>query len=212
MGRSDKVVEAIDSASLLSVREFVATCRSGPAAIMEAYPLITSAQADALAACGEENLMKFEEVELSIETELQLNIRPEGSSPAWRQLDQLSTGQRATALLLLLLQGGSAPLVIDQPEDDLDNRFVYDSIVPRVRGCKQQRQLVFASHNANIPVLGDADQIIGLQAVERDGVVVGELDPSGVGSIDHRPVRSLVEELLEGGKEAFEMRRYLYGF
>jgi hypothetical protein len=156
--------------------------------------------------------MKIEEVELPIGIDLQLNIRPEGGQPAWRQLDQLSTGQRATALLLLLLQGGDAPLVIDQPEDDLDNRFVYDSIVPRVRSSKQRRQLIFASHNANIPVLGDADQIIGLQATERDGVVLGELDPVGVGSIDQRPIRALVEELLEGGKEAFEMRRYLYGF
>ena len=103
-------------------------------------------------------------------------------------------------------------MVVDQPEDDLDNKFVYDSIVPRVRQSKKSRQLLFASHNANIPVLGDADQIIGLQAIERDGVVVGQLDPGGVGSIDHRPVRALVEELLEGGKEAFEMRRYLYGF
>ncbi len=211
-GRSDKICEAIEHATLLSVREFAATCRSGAVAIVEQYPEITQAQAEALSNCDEETFMKVEEVELPIGTELQLNMRPEGGSAAWRHLDQLSTGQRATALLLLLLQGGDAPLVIDQPEDDLDNRFVYDSIVPRVRGSKRNRQLVFASHNANIPVLGDADQIIGLQAVERDGVVLGELDPRGVGSIDHRPVRDLVEELLEGGKEAFEMRRYLYGF
>ncbi len=211
-GRSDKICDAIEKASLLSVREFASTCRAGSAAIMTAYPDITQAQAEALAGCGEESFMKFEEVELSIGTELQLNIRPEDGNPSWRHLDQLSTGQRATALLLLLLQGGEAPLVIDQPEDDLDNRFVYESIVPRVRACKTQRQLVFASHNANIPVLGDADQIVGLQAVERDGAVVGEVDPNAVGSIDHRPVRALVEELLEGGKEAFEMRRYLYGF
>ena len=211
-GRSDKICGAVETAPLLSVREFATTCRSGTTKIIEQYPDITQGQADALAGCGEEAFMKIEEVELPIGTELQLNIRPEGGSPSWRHLDQLSTGQRATALLLLLLQGGDAPLVIDQPEDDLDNRFVYDSIVPRVRRSKRNRQLVFASHNANIPVLGDADQIIGLQAIERDGVVLGELDPGGVGSIDHRPVRALVEELLEGGKEAFEMRRYLYGF
>ena len=211
-GRSDKICSAVEAAPLLSVREFAEICRSGSAKIVEQYPDITQGQADALASSVEEVFMKIEEVDLPIGTELELNIRPEGGSPSWRHLDQLSTGQRATALLLLLLQGGHAPLVVDQPEDDLDNKFVYDSIVPRVRQSKQSRQLLFASHNANIPVLGDADQIIGLQAIERDGAVVGQLDPGGVGSIDHRPVRALVEELLEGGKEAFEMRRYLYGF
>lgn len=105
-----------------------------------------------------------------------------------------------------------APLIIDQPEDDLDNRFVYDSVVPRVRDSKKGRQLLFASHNANIPVLGDADQIIGLTAIDREGAVVGAVDPDGVGSIDQPSVRALVEEVLEDGREAFEMRRYLYGF
>jgi chorismate mutase len=211
-GRTDKICAAIESAAMVSVRELAGVCRTGAQRIMELYPDVTQGQADALAEAGEELFLKIEEVELPIGTELQLNIRPEGSSPSWRGLNQLSTGQRATALLLLLLQGGDAPLIIDQPEDDLDNRFVYDSVVPRVRDSKKGRQLLFASHNANIPVLGDADQIIGLTAIDREGAVVGTVDPDGVGSIDQPSVRALVEEVLEGGREAFEMRRYLYGF
>lgn len=211
-GRTDKIRAAIEAAPMVSVRELAGACRAGVQKIMELYPDVTLGQADALAEASEELFLKIEEVEFPIGTELQLNIRPDGSTPSWRGLNQLSTGQRATALLLLLLQGGDAPLVIDQPEDDLDNRFVYESVVPRVRDSKKGRQLVFASHNANIPVLGDADQIIGLAAIDREGAVVGTVDPDGVGSIDQPSVRALVEEVLEGGREAFEMRRYLYGF
>jgi DNA repair ATPase RecN len=211
-GRTDKIRLALESASMVSVRELAAVCRAGSQSIMVLYPEITQGQADALADAGEEMFLRIEEVELPIGTELQLNIRLEGSTPSWRGLSQLSTGQRATALLLLLLQGGDAPLIIDQPEDDLDNRFVYESVVPRVRESKRGRQLLFASHNANIPVLGDADQIIGLTVVDREGAVIGTVDPAGVGAIDQPSVRALVEEVLEGGREAFEMRRYLYGF
>lgn len=155
--------------------------------------------------------MLLEEVELPVTTDLKLNVNP-GGTPAWRRLEQLSTGQRATALLLLLLQGGTGPLVIDQPEDDLDNRFIFDTVVPKVRENKLTRQLIFSSHNANIPVLGDADQIVALHATELEGRMSGSIVPNAIGSLDNSAVRSQVEELLEGGKDAFETRRYLYGF
>jgi hypothetical protein len=210
LGRSDKIREALRAEDLLSVRELAEVCRQGGAKLAERFG-ITIAQAEALAASGEETIMLIEEVDLRVTTDLELNLGSQ-EQPTWRNLDHLSTGQKATALLLLLLQGGDAPLVIDQPEDDLDNRFIFEGIVPKVRTAKSGRQLIFSTHNANIPVLGDADLIAALKAQDRGGSVSGELDAQGLGSIDNDPVRALVEELLEGGREAFLMRRYLYGF
>jgi len=71
-------------------------------------------------------------------------------------------GQKATAVLLLLLLESEAPLVVDQPKDDLDNRFITEGVVPKMREEKRRLQFVFATHNANIPVLGDAELIVGL--------------------------------------------------
>ena len=99
--------------------------------------------------------------------------------------------------------------MVDQPEDDLDNRFITESIVPKMREEKRRRQFVFATHNANIPVLGDAELIVGL-AARHDGN--GSLTAKHMGAIDSRGVRELVEEVLEGGRRAFELRRLKYGF
>lgn len=210
-GRLDRVRAAINSAASLSPRAFVASCREGVDAILSAYPSVTENQANLLCSASAETLMLVEEVELPISTDLQLNVGSK-ESPTWRSLDQLSTGQKATALLLLLMHRGDGPLIIDQPEDDLDNRFIYEDIVPRLRATKGQRQVIVSSHNANIPVLGDADQIVSLVAEDSDGGVCGRIVDDGLGSIDHPPVRAMVEELLEGGREAFNTRRYLYGF
>jgi len=101
---------------------------------------------------------------------------------------------------------------VDQPEDDLDNRFITDGIVPKMREEKRRRQFVFATHNANIPVLGDAELIVGLHAVGEAGMGKAEMPNEHMGSIDNEPVRELVEEILEGGRNAFETRRLKYGF
>ena len=101
---------------------------------------------------------------------------------------------------------------MDQPEDDLDNRFVTEGVVPRMREEKQRRQFIFSTHNANIPVLGDAELILGLSAVGEGDVGRARVASEHAGSIDSREVRELVEEILEGGREAFEKRRRKYGF
>ncbi len=124
----------------------------------------------------------------------------------------LSAGQQATAVLLLLLLESEAPLVVDQPEDDLDNRFITEGVVPIIRQEKGRRQFVFSTHNANIPVLGDAELILGLAASGEGKEGHTKIAPEHMGSIDSKPVRELVEEILEGGKDAFEMRRSKYGF
>lgn len=115
-------------------------------------------------------------------------------------------------MLLLLLLESAAPLVVDQPEDDLDNRFITEEIVPRMREEKRRRQFLFATHNANIPVLGDAELILGLSASGEGESGSAKTVPEYTGSIDARPVRELIQELLEGGEDAFERRRRKYGF
>ena len=124
----------------------------------------------------------------------------------------MSTGQKATAVLLLLLLESNAPLIVDQPEDDLDNRFVTEGVVPKMREEKRKRQFIFTTHNANIPVLGDAELIVGLLPSGEAGKGYAEIPVEYMASIDSFAVRELVEEILEGGKEAFEMRRLKYGF
>jgi len=120
----------------------------------------------------------------------------------------LSTGQKATAILLLLFLDSDAPLVVDQPEDDLDNRFITEEVIPKMRNEKRKRQFVFSTHNANIPVLGDAELILGLSASGEESQIL----PEHRGAIDSKSVRDLVGKVLEGGKEAFETRRKKYGF
>ena len=174
--------------------------------------VLPSAQADRLAQAPGEVIMQMEELELPATTAISLNVAGEGQTVNWQGLEALSTGQKATAVLLLLLLESDAPLVVDQPEDDLDNRFITEGIVPKMREEKRRRQFLFATHNANIPVLGDAELVIGLSASGESGQEVKAKIPSKhMGSIDERPVREMIEEVLEGGNEAFEMRRLKYG-
>jgi len=156
--------------------------------------------------------MRIEELELTPTTSILLNTSPVDEPPAWQTLEDLSTGQKATAVLLLLLLESDAPLIVDQPEDDLDNRFITEGVVPRMRDEKQRRQFVFSTHNANIPVLGDAELILGLSPSGEADRGHARIAREHMGSIDDRPVRELVEEILEGGWEAFERRRRKYRF
>ena len=94
--------------------------------------------------------MRIEELDLPPTTAFRLNTAPLGEPPSWQALDELSTGQKATAVLLLLLLESDAPLIVDQPEDDLDNRFITEGVVPRMRAEKQRRQFVFSTHNAEL--------------------------------------------------------------
>ncbi len=210
-GRIAEAVEALDKANDFSLPQFVENCRAGADAVRKAYSA-PPAQSQRLAEASAKFLMLVEEVELPPTTAIQLNLAPTGETPSWRALEDLSTGQKATAVLLLLLLESNAPLIVDQPEDDLDNRFITEGVIPRMREGKRRRQFIFSTHNANIPVLGDAELILGLTASgEADGGKA-RIAPEHMGAIDARPVRELVEDLLEGGKDAFETRRLKYGF
>ena len=210
-GRLSEAIETLARLEGLSLPDFVATCRRGSDALQLRYSL-TPAQANRLAEATDETLMKVEELELPTTTTIRLNTAPVGEPPSWQALDDLSTGQKATAVLLLLLLESDAPLIVDQPEDDLDNRFITEGVVPRMRAEKRRRQFIFSTHNANIPVLGDAELILGLTAAGEAADGKAHVRPEHAGSIDAQQVRELVEELLEGGKDAFERRRLKYGF
>ncbi|GIV84228.1 MAG: phosphoesterase [Candidatus Roseilinea sp.] len=210
-GRMSEAIESLRKVPDLSLTHFVEACRSGAEALSKAYG-ITPAQAERLAKSDPEVLMRIEELELPPTTAIRLNTAPAGNPPVWQELEDLSTGQKATAVLLLLLLESDAPLIVDQPEDDLDNRFITEGVVPRMREEKQRRQFIFSTHNANIPVLGDAELILGLSASGEAEGGRARIAPEHMGSIDSQSVRELVEEILEGGREAFETRRRKYGF
>jgi predicted ATPase len=134
------------------------------------------------------------------EDSLEITMFDRGQS---KRVEQLSEGQRATALLPLILRESTCPLIVDQPEDDLDNSFIFEVLVKNVLKLKNERQLIFVTHNANIPVLGDAEAIVVMQ-MEKPTKAASPV----VGSLDERTEDIL--RLLEGGKEAFERREAQY--
>ena len=210
-GRLSEAIDQLQQAQDLSLPQFVDALRIGVEKIQEIYAIPTS-QAQRLASASDDVFMKIEELELSSTTAIRLNTAPAGKPPHWQALEELSKGQKATAVLLLLLLESDAPLIIDQPEDDLDNRFITEGIVPKMRQEKRRRQFLFSTHNANIPVLGDAELIIGLTAMGEASLGKAQVEREHMGSIDSQPVQELVKDLLEGGKDAFETRRLKYGF
>ncbi len=210
-GRLSEALDQIKQSPDLSLPEFVNCCRDGAEAVKKTYS-IPPAQAERLAKAPLETLMRIEELELPPTTAVRLNTAPSGEPPSWHALEDLSTGQKATAVLLLLLLESDSPLIVDQPEDDLDNRFITEGVVPRMREEKRCRQFIFSTHNANIPVLGDAELILGLTAAGGADGGKARIAPKHMGSIDKQSVRELVEDILEGGKDAFETRRLKYGF
>jgi len=127
--------------------------------------------------------------------------------------EQASPGQQASALLELLLQQSAGTLIIDQPEDDLDNRVIM-KIVGLIRTSKSGRQLLFATHNPNIVVNGDADKVIALKSGEakpgHEPVARIQVDVDG--AIETPAVRDAITHVMEGGKEAFDLRSRKYNF
>ncbi|OIQ93800.1 hypothetical protein GALL_242880 [mine drainage metagenome] len=151
-------------------------------------------------------VLELEEIDLQDRILIELNIAHQGE--VFKPLDQLSTGQQCTAILHLLLLENDDPLIMDQPEDNLDNAFIAERIVMQLRGAKTERQFLFATHNANIPVFGDAEWIGIFSASDSHA----QMPVEAQGSIDVPAIRERVAEILEGGREAFSQRKEKYGF
>jgi len=121
-----------------------------------------------------------------------------------KPLKQHSLGQRASALVLFILsQKENDVVIIDQPEDDLDNKVIYDEVIKAICSRKKDIQFIFATHNANIPVLGDAEKI--LVAELTDDVITIEQ-----GNIDNPKTHEQIVSIMEGGQEAFDKRKKIY--
>ena len=135
-----------------------------------------------------------------------VQARVRAADGAFKTIETGSVGEKSTAVLSLLLSAGDQPIVIDQPEDDLDNQYVYNVVVDLVRRRKFSRQVIIATHNANIPVNGDAELIVALGTKNRMGKVLG------AGSIDQPGIKELVTVIMEGSAEAFRRRRDRYGY
>jgi energy-coupling factor transporter ATP-binding protein EcfA2 len=133
---------------------------------------------------------------------IELNVSSAGQ-PKFKDASDLSRGQKCTALLPILLARRDSPLIIDQPEDNLDNHFIFETVVNAVQRLKRRRQMIFITHNANIPVLAEADLVLVMNSDGR----VGFVEKSG--TVDE--CREQIIDLLEGGREAFELRSKRYG-
>ena len=120
-----------------------------------------------------------------------------------------SAGQQASALLATLLVQGGTPLIIDQPEDDLDSDTVQE-IVTKIWTAKSTRQLIFSSHNANLVVNGDADLVLVCAYVNAGDQSAGHIKEQG--AIDVAAVRDAITSVMEGGEKAFRLRKEKYGF
>jgi type III restriction enzyme len=123
--------------------------------------------------------------------------------------ERASAGQQATALLKALLNETGGPLIIDQPEEDLDNAVI-ETVVSLIWEAKQKRQIIFASHNANLVVNGDADLVVHCDYATEGDHSKGEIKHQG--AIDVRDIRDVITRVMEGGEKAFTLRRQKYGF
>jgi len=119
-------------------------------------------------------------------------------------LSELSVGQKSTALLIIALSGGIRPIIIDQPEDSLDNPSVYEDIVSKLRTGKENRQFILTTHNSSVGVASDSDNFIVIKGSAKQGSV------ECFGAIDKSIVRSEVIEHLEGGSGPYKLKSKKY--
>jgi hypothetical protein len=132
---------------------------------------------------------------------IELNVATTGR-PHFKDASDLSRGQKCTALLPILLARRDNPLIIDQPEDNLDNHFIFETVVNAVKRLKKRRQMIFITHNANIPVLAEAELVLVMNSDGRVGII------ETCGTVDE--CREQIIDLLEGGREAFDLRSKRY--
>jgi ABC-type cobalamin/Fe3+-siderophores transport system ATPase subunit len=189
----------IKSVTVANVGEFGVDKTIAERLITTLYPFSQDEDAD-IPSVDEQKIKKIlsmAEVEWDDFESILLNERP---------VEHLSPGQRSSAMLPLIALVENTPLVIDQPEDNLDNRLIGKMLVDILADLKEKRQIIVATHNPNIVVSGDAEQLIVLEALsESKGICARS------GSIDKEEIVDSVIEIMEGGKEAFLTRRRRYG-
>jgi predicted metal-dependent phosphoesterase TrpH/energy-coupling factor transporter ATP-binding protein EcfA2 len=150
------------------------------------------------------NPAQLDELEILMpEDEIKVEYKPAGSN-SFKSLSTASDGQKTTAILTFILSHGQTPLILDQPEDDLDNKLIYELIVESLKKVKESRQLIIVTHNANIPVNADAECVISMDSTS-DKIKVLKTD-----SVDSPEIQKEICAIMEGGKKAFQMRSERY--
>ncbi len=150
--------------------------------------------------------MKFDAIQLWFpEDDLDIQYSRNADGKNFTSIRQGSAGERAAAMLAFLLSHGDEPLILDQPEDDLDNRLIYDLIVQQMLQNKGHRQIIVITHNANIVVNGDADMVYAM-AFKSDQCRVDVK-----GALQNQNIRDAICEIMEGGDEAFDRRYHRLG-
>jgi DNA repair ATPase RecN len=139
--------------------------------------------------------------------DLRVELRVGKAGQEYSPIDQLSAGQRCTAIFPVLLKLEEGPLVVDQPEDNLDNRHIADIIAPALADGKKSRQMMFTSHNANLVVLSDAEMIAAFESTGSEGRV----EECGFLATRDSPITEHVLQILDGGERALELRFRKYG-
>jgi len=131
---------------------------------------------------------------------LEVKYSRKGDGREFVNISKGSAGQKAAAILAFLLSHGNEPIIIDQPEDDLDNELIYDLIVNQIHSNKNKRQIIIVTHNPNIVVNGDAD-LVNVMHFHK-----GQVEIKNFGSLVQESIRNDVCQIMEGGKDAFRKR------
>lgn len=191
---SQKIVTAMPPAELTQVIR-----RRNADPLIDRAELSADQSAKVVAALFDpEFLFTLETVELDDQPLIELK-----DGEDYKDTSSLSTGQKCTTILPVLLLESDSTLIVDQPEDNLDNRFIFQTVVESIRHVKKKRQLVLVTHNPNIPVLGEADHVVVLESDGAKARVTRE------GDVD--ACKNEIVTLLEGGAEAFRRRGERYG-
>jgi energy-coupling factor transporter ATP-binding protein EcfA2 len=170
----------------------------------DGQPFFTSDDMEKIESLGYEELFELETMRLQDLPRIEVTDADHGAA---RGFDHLSTGQQHSVLLsLLLCADRTDPLIIDQPEDHLDAPYVASVLVGNLEEAKEKRQIIIATHNANLTVLGDAELVVPLYAMDATGRV------RDAGAVDHPDTLRHVCRLLEGGAVAYARRGMRYGF
>jgi ABC-type Mn2+/Zn2+ transport system ATPase subunit len=123
----------------------------------------------------------------------------------YKDFNELSTGQRCTVILPVILEHTDTVLIIDQPEDHIDNAFIVDTLISAILRRSGEGQIIVTTHNANVPVLGEAREVIHLSSDGRRGFVLAH------GALDNIDIVEAISSVMEGGREAFTRRSHFYG-
>ncbi|NFG61365.1 TrlF family AAA-like ATPase [Clostridium sp. CMCC3677] len=134
-----------------------------------------------------------------IQVEYQLN-----GSKSYKKLENASAGQKTSAILTFILSDGTVPLILDQPEDDLDNHLISELVVEMLKKCKEKRQIIVVTHNANIPVNGDSELTIAMNSDSK------KIEIYKFGTIENDDIRTEICSVMEGGEDAFKLRAKRY--